>query len=383
MFISGQGFKRRSNTRYENQPAKVKRNNPINNNLKKPQKTKTKQETTSNAETNRLKPFAGILNLEMDSDNEIENDNITIFNDIIQDDDEDCKESVNIDTINISQSNAEPVVCGALSTLMCDYGSSDEEDNSNIVIKTDIKQLNHYSEYTRGRNQKPDHVEPAAHKNHILKDIKCETNTAELINVSKNTVESYDNIRDENLNIGLDSKPNKDSIVIVQNVISTQNKTSSTDLNSKVEEDTGTISTTVDNSEIKSIDNNDNQADFSKPKNLLLISQISESINCDKQINKDSVQKTIPNGDDSDSGPEETTVEKRKDDTYPVTEGLKPKDARKKTIRGRIQNNQWRRRKIPSTLLQKLLFKEMQQERNIVLQCIRYIRRNNYFDKKE
>lgn len=39
------------------------------------------------------------------------------------------------------------------------------------------------------------------------------------------------------------------------------------------------------------------------------------------------------------------------------------------------------RSRVPSTLLQKLLFKEVKQERNIILQCIRHIRKNNYFTK--
>ncbi|XP_063358392.1 FMR1-interacting protein NUFIP1 [Cydia amplana] len=83
-----------------------------------------------------------------------------------------------------------------------------------------------------------------------------------------------------------------------------------------------------------------------------------------------------------DSGPEEVKVTKQVTnvietiETKPVMNKRKPKDKiPQKSISKRSKP------KLPSTLLQKLLFKEMKHERNIVLQCIRHIIRNNFFNK--
>ncbi|XP_063529240.1 FMR1-interacting protein NUFIP1 [Cydia strobilella] len=88
------------------------------------------------------------------------------------------------------------------------------------------------------------------------------------------------------------------------------------------------------------------------------------------------------NDSDDDSGPEEVKVTKQVTnvmeniETKPVMSKRKPKDKiPQKSLSKRTKP------KLPSTLLQKLLFKEMKHERNIVLQCIRHIIRNNFFDK--
>ncbi|CAH4004265.1 nuclear fragile X mental retardation-interacting protein 1 [Pieris brassicae] len=88
------------------------------------------------------------------------------------------------------------------------------------------------------------------------------------------------------------------------------------------------------------------------------------------------------NLEDEDSGPEEVQVIKEI-----VTPTLlntmtqtKPLPKCKKQDKIKIPQNSFKR-KLPSTLLEKLLSSEIRKERNIVLQCIRYIIKNNFLDK--
>ncbi|XP_022112460.2 nuclear fragile X mental retardation-interacting protein 1 [Pieris rapae] len=86
--------------------------------------------------------------------------------------------------------------------------------------------------------------------------------------------------------------------------------------------------------------------------------------------------------EDEDSGPEEIKVIKE----VPAPTLLnsmtqtKPQPKFKKEDKVKMPQNSFKR-KLPSTLLEKLLSSEIRQERNIVLQCIKYIIKNNYFDK--
>ncbi|KAG6455822.1 hypothetical protein O3G_MSEX009409 [Manduca sexta] len=90
--------------------------------------------------------------------------------------------------------------------------------------------------------------------------------------------------------------------------------------------------------------------------------------------------------DDNDSGPEEVKVEKSIEvegdeaSSKEITKQMKKRHLDKKEIK-HVINSRRQKSKLPSTLLQKLLFKEIQYERNMVLQCIRYIVKNDFFDK--
>lgn len=75
----------------------------------------------------KLKPFAGIQKLNIDSDEEEEVGNILLIED----------DEFVIDTVIESGSKNEAVVCGALSNLINDYGSSDE---SEAVETTTVKE---------------------------------------------------------------------------------------------------------------------------------------------------------------------------------------------------------------------------------------------------
>lgn len=110
----------------------------------------------------------------------------------------------------------------------------------------------------------------------------------------------------------------------------------------------------------------------------------------DKQIDSIGTKSYNPvtvkdNKSDDDSGPEEIGIDKIKEistfeEQPKVVKTLKVKQTFTEKNRNR-QNFIKPKHKVPSTLLQKLLRREVQQERNIVLQCIRHIVKNNYFDK--
>ncbi|XP_049865110.1 nuclear fragile X mental retardation-interacting protein 1 [Pectinophora gossypiella] len=203
----------------------------------------------------KLKPFAGILSLTIDSDNE-ENAKQDVECSYIIEDDEDCPQQTVPETK--PSKTGEPSVCSALSSLMCEYGSSDEE-----------REITHPPNISIG---------PSVNNS---KESKTPIESA-LLSQHKNTIEKHES--------------------------------------------------------------------------------------------------------DDDSGPEEVKVDKQTENETDIV----PENSKENIIR-RIQNkrhnplkkpvNRKPKSKLPSTLLQKLLHREIQQERNIVLQCIRHIVKHNYFDK--
>ncbi|KAJ8729412.1 hypothetical protein PYW08_000993 [Mythimna loreyi] len=206
------------------------------------------------AEKNKLKPFAGILNIAIEQNTDDTAEPLESNNDLIEDDEElpiNPKETTN---------TQKPVLCGALTSLMCDYGSSDEE--------TEEKE------------------------NEML---------------------------------------NKLSV--------TQTKT------------------------------------IEPPR--------SESNKTDTPVEDKS--KITEKNESDDEGPEEVKIQKNNIEHDTAPEAItKSKEIALKNImppRKPERQNYKLKRKIPSTLLQKLLHTEIRKERNIVLQCIRYIKKCNYFDK--
>ncbi|KAM3964837.1 nuclear FMR1 interacting protein 1 [Aphomia sociella] len=219
--------------------------------------------TVSIVETERkLKPFEGIQDLDMpseinDDDAEESDGNFSIDDDV-----------ENFNRIDNTLNN-EPVVCNALSSLMCNYESSDEEEKSNEIKETSETQ----------NNTKAQEI------------MKCVNNVEVQLQV--------------------------------QNSIT------------------------------------------SEPTDI--------------KINDD-------NNSDCDSGPEEVKIEKSLDIetvSKEIQSDSSKKQLTKKTIGREVKHKSYTtmKSKLPSTLLQKLLHKEVQHERNVILQCIRYVIKNNYFDK--
>ncbi|CAB3231030.1 unnamed protein product [Arctia plantaginis] len=242
-------------------------------------------------EKNKLKPFTGILSISMDDDDTAEDvcNLINPDNSLIEEDE------YNEDHIEqpIAKPVQEPVLCGALSSLMCDYGSSDE-DNENDNKTTNV-----------AKPLPPQKIE-RLHKN--VETINNNDTNNHMVTVNSNIKEDLDNVTTNNL--------------------------------------------------------------------------------------KNNLDQTIKNQDDSDndSGPEEVKIDKMNITEPPCTSSTTsleisktkrvPFNAKKGFLsrNGHRQHNSYKQ-KVPSTLLQKLLYKEIRQERNIVLQCIRYIKQMNYFDK--
>lgn len=258
------GFKRKLGTDKRNQNPRMNRENwgnkqnskpnpKLSTNTSEPPKKKPRVIPTPPAtvEKNKLKPFAGILSIKLDDSTEevpeAEESNNELF-----DDDYDATMEVPKET-----PNKEPVLCGALTSLMCEYGSTDEETE-----EKDDKEVNKLV---------PDQKEV-----HSLNESKI--------------------------------KPVEDP--------------------PKVEK----------------------------------------------------------NESDDEDAPEEVKIEKtnvQHDGTQEITTKNKEKPVVKSVIppKNIERPNYKTKRKVPSTLLQKLLHNEIRQERNIVLQCIRYIKKHNYFDK--
>lgn len=87
----------------------------------------------------------------------------------------------------------------------------------------------------------------------------------------------------------------------------------------------------------------------------------------------------LENGDENDSPPEETVISKDQNTHHIEKESTLLHKELKKTQHKIPFKKIEKKRFLPSTLLQKLLSKEIRQERNVVLQCIRHIIKNNYF----
>lgn len=317
----------------------------------------------------------------MDSDNEIENDPV-VSNSLIEDDDD--SEKFKGEDLKKLPENSEPVVCGALSSLICDYGSS-EEENSSEVIKTDSNNTIQASKVIKNRNlnmlQKSNCIMPGSAKSIFLGVMESDAETNNELFNFKGTVGNRPRDEESSAIIKCEAKATKDSTHLVHKA-NTNNGRSSSLEEKHVLKEVNVTSTSIDNVEVHQDNSNDSGPEEIKTEIAKTAgsSEGSENIKYGDKIKQDSVQETINN--DSDNGPEEMKAEVRKEETSAGLGESKPKDVKKNIFKRRIQANQHRRPKLPSTLLQKLLHKEVQQERNIVLQCIRYISRNNYFDKK-
>ncbi|KAJ0181869.1 hypothetical protein K1T71_002591 [Dendrolimus kikuchii] len=221
----------------------------------------------------KLQPFSGIQNIVPENCTE-DDDNSLSANDLIEDED--------FETINLeanAQRYVKPGICGALSSLICDYGSSDDESNG---------------------------------------------------------------------------QPNDKCII--------ESESKKTDLSNAIEITNG----------IK------NTVKIDTPKGH---SSGSES------LAQKSISKNVDNKSDDDSGPEEIKTNKSAEKVINKEEEIR--DMNKLDCSSKNVNKKLLERshifmrpkvKLPSTLLTKLLRREMQQERNIVLQCIRHIIKNNYFE---
>lgn len=214
----------------------------------------------------KLQPFTGIQNL-IEHDDIDKNQPLTNESYIIEDDDDEIYTEAPAPKSTETIKDIEPTVCGALSSLMCDYGSSDEET-------------------------KPE--------------------------------ESID------MNVSPTSKTICTTNVPVQRV--PEHKTNLVVNVYKAASD-----------------------DDSGPEEVKMVKQSTTVVN--------EVNKTF-----------ETTNNKIV--TNNVRKNKKEIFIKKKHIQCRPKP------KVPSTLLQKLLHMEIRHERNVILQCIRYIVNNNYFDKK-
>lgn len=264
-FTAGPNLKRKhyfdkinQNQRRNRQNNKINSLNIINGQpAKKIPRVIPKAPTT--VEKNKLKPFAGIVSIEIDQNVEDTAELLESHNVFIEDDDEESlvnpKEPTDIQ---------KPVLCGALTSLMCDYGTSDEESG-----EKENEMLNKLSVTQNDKAVEPD-MRPRRYCNNLETPIK--------------------------------DKP-----------------------------------------------------------------------------------KLIENNESDDEGPEEVKIVKTNTDHDTASEvATKTKGKLVKNVmppRKLDRQNYKLKRKIPSTLLQKLLHTEIRKERNIVLQCIRYIKKSNYFEK--
>lgn len=86
------------------------------------------------------------------------------------------------------------------------------------------------------------------------------------------------------------------------------------------------------------------------------------------------------NKSEDDSGPEESQIVKSNlepNASIPPNKNKKKMVHQKHTIRWVAKL----RKKLPSTLLEKLLHSEIRHERNVILQCVRYVVENKFFEK--
>lgn len=274
--------KRRHDTNRNNQTHKAfnQRQNCVTNNMDHQIPAKKMAKITASAPNivtkNKLKPFTGILNILM-KENETDVKALDNSKTLIEDD---CYEEPAACVLTKPQ---EPALCGALTLLMCDYGSSEDE--------TSVKE------------------------NEIL------TNASKI-----KPMDTQDSIKmnDETVNV----KGNIDTIPY----------------HNQLEKEI------LQATEVKKIDHKEKSDDDSAPEEV----------------------KTIKDHTNAASIPEEAKSTNKK-----AVQNTKP------SIRHRNDHRQTNlnKHKVPSTLLQKLLHKEIIQERNIVLQCIRYIKMMKYFNK--
>lgn len=217
----------------------------------------------------KLQPFKGIQKL-IELDDIDENESLENENSLIEDDD-DVYTKVQEPNSTKTPKDTNPSVCGALSSLMCDYGSSDEETEPMKSTNINVSMLSNTC--TGDINNIAEVITPERKVNLVVKDFKG------------------DKVSDD------DSGPE----------------------------------------EVK----------FAKP-NPSMINEVKKTLEI---ANSNIVNKVVR------QNKKENSVPKKHIQTRP-----KPK--------------------VPCTLLQKLLHREIRHERNVVLQCIRYIVNNNYLDKK-
>lgn len=291
-------FDKRDQNHRPNGPNFNQRQNYTNNKNQPPAKKipKVIPKVPSVVEKNKLKPFTGILSIEIDDDDkkdEEEECKTECNNTLIEDDY--YEETVTTEHTKV-KSTQEPVLCGALSSLMCDYGTSDEEIDEK--------------------------------ENKTLINVK---KTDPVQNIGKKEVKDQENINSDDksksvsvnmdMNRNMDMNSNKDTLVM----------------------DTKQIIETKPNE-------NGENSDDDGPEEVKTIKSIVQEPSCSEQ---DTIKDIKP--------------------PLPAKKNIPFKSNQRQTIKYK--------HKIPSTLLYKLLRKEIRQERNIVLQCIRYIKKMNYFDK--
>ncbi|XP_023949779.2 FMR1-interacting protein NUFIP1 [Bicyclus anynana] len=111
----------------------------------------------------------------------------------------------------------------------------------------------------------------------------------------------------------------------------------------------------------------------------------AENVKVQLEVSKNN-QPDCKSVSDDESGPEEVEISKEginlpvDETTISKTKATKELPSKKSNVPLVKRNELRRKHKLPSTLLQKLLHKEIQHERNLILQCIRYVVKNKYFE---
>lgn len=313
-------------------------------------------------EDNRsLVPFAGIQCLAMDSDEDGEEDHNLSCNDMIEDDDTGTLDDAIKGTEKLTK---KPVVCGALSSLMCEYGSSDEEIDD-IDSNKDVKE-------DTGKN-----------KHQLLQKERLPQSDKSIMGVDKNLPQELTKPTE------ISSKSEDVEKNLAQEISASEIGTKSNDASLKPGSELDLDKKTLDANEDES---DSGPKEIKEPKNEHFINNSNNIIKNGpsmKQDNKPDLDEknnvaVDENGDDS--GPEEVKADKN-------GESIKMKaqenidQSKNKIVKKKVEVFKRKpiyrkpKAKLPSTLIYRLLSKEMKQERNKVLQCIRYIRKNNYFDK--
>ncbi|CAG9784402.1 unnamed protein product [Diatraea saccharalis] len=301
------GPKRKTISNDNNQPKRQRTNvgkkSTVNNFIKKLFHKKTVDVVPEVNSLQTLKPFSGIQGIIMECIAEEEKEEINVDIDIEDEDD------IIVNNSKVDGAKLEPNVCSALSALMCDYESSDEELEKTNLETCKIIEISPKSQ---------------AHNKNVLQN-KC-------------------------LHKDHDSGSPED-IKVIKNFRSSE----------------------------KCIDNEEKTEE---------VKEVKPNDTTPNMLENESFGNTENNDDNDDDGPEEIKVVKQIDTkiveqeiTVQVTNS-KTKNVKTHNNNMKIKRYQYRKPKLPSTLLQKLLNREIQQERNIVLQCIRHIMKNDFFDKK-
>lgn len=316
-------------------------------------------------ETRSLTPFAGIQHLVIDSDEEV-NESL------------DCDDLIKDDEIGTIGNDLRPiendksaiveeplVVCSALSSLMCEYASSNEETDDIEFTKKELKGKE-ISKLDRTDNSESKGKEQSIPMQTCSTDLPQKDKTTNKIGKSANEdVEKQQRQQNNITGVGAESYA---VLPIINNP------------DSKVDVVKNNVA-----------DTSDSRPGLKVPKNENESKNDASSKSEDKNDKLDSSKKNdgIIDQDDNDSGPEEVNIDK----SNKLSQENNPDNIAQEN---NADNNILRKKaevlkrkpvyrkpqpKLPSTLIYRLLSKEMKQERNQVLQCIRYIRKNNYFDK--